>query len=314
MKFVVSDRVFLLDVLFEVESRSKDMHSAELCCDLAESIAVVKDAVDPATARITKVVKEQPQKKELNTTETESPLPEEDTRDSEDGTGALPVVGDASIDTELSRSCDTILVAIAGEAGRMSKEMRADEFRRLLMVYSLLPFQADDLVGTFEGEIAKRRKHLKSSSRDMNVGTLLREAATNTSTVNTTLFGEPAEDSRINAIKSGIKSFFRYPDSDGTEDGDEEKKISEELCEMIQNSAASTLKAAQILEEIGSASLVTPDDVIQNLGAGAAFELGRCKELIENYRRIEFSTGTRRSRHGEGRRDIAKRVLSRLMP
>ena len=193
MKFVSSDRVFLLDVLFEVENRSKDMHSAELCCDLAESIAVVKDAVDPATARSTKAVKEQPQKKELNTTETESPLPEEDTRDSEDETRALPVVGDASIDTELSRSCDTILVAIAGEAGRMSKEMRADDFRRLLMVYSLLPFKADDLVGAFEDEIVKRWKHLKLSSRDTSVGPLIREAATKTSTVNTTLFGEPAE-------------------------------------------------------------------------------------------------------------------------
>jgi hypothetical protein len=181
------------------------------------------------------------------------------------------------------------------------------------MVYSLRPFQADDLIGTLDGEISKRGKHLKSS-RDVNVGALLREAATNTSAVNTILFDEPAEDSRINAIKNGIKSFFRYPDSDGTEDGDEEKKISELLSEMIQNSAASTLKAAQILEEIGSASLVTPDDVIQNLGAGAAFELGRCKELIESYRRIEFSDGTRRSRYGKGRKDIAKRVLSRLMP
>jgi hypothetical protein len=314
MNFVSSDRVFLLDVLFEVENRSKDMNSAELCCDLAESIAVVKEAVDPANARVTKYVKEQPQKKELNTTETKSHLPENDTRDSQDGTGALPVVGDASIDTEMARSCDTILVAVAVEAGRMSKDLRADAFRRLLMVYSLLPFQADDLVDTIEGEIAKRRKHLKSSSRDMSVGALLREAATNTNAVNATLFGEPAEDSRINAIKNGIKSFFRYPDSDGTEDGDEEKKISEELSEMIRNSAASTFKAAQILEEIGSASLVTPDDVIQNLEAGAAFELGRCKELIENYRRIEFSTGTRRSRYGKGRKDIAKRVLSRLMP
>jgi hypothetical protein len=313
MKFVASDRVFLLDVLFEIENRSKDMKSAELCCDLAESIAVVKDAVDTATTRVTKSVKEQPQRKELNTTETKSPLPEEDTRDSEDGAGAPPVVGDASIDAELSRSCDSILVAIAAEAGRMSTELRADEIRRLLMVYSLLPFRADDLIGTLDGEISKRGNHLKSS-RDVNVGALLREAATNTSAVNTILFDEPAEDSRINAIKNGIKSFFRYPDSDGTEDGDEEKKISELLSEMIQNSAASTLKAAQILEEIGSASLVTPDDVIQNLGAGAAFELGRCKELIESYRRIEFSDGTRRSRYGKGRKDIAKRVLSRLMP
>jgi hypothetical protein len=57
------------------------------------------------------------------------------------------------------------------------------------------------------------------------------------------------------------------------------------------------------------------DSLLASLHEDAAFELGRAIELIENYKRIEFSTGRRRSRYdSERRKEIAKRVLSRLIP
>ena len=84
---------------------------------------------------------------------------------------------------------------------------------------------------------------------------------------------------------------------------------------MIRESTAIASKAADRAEELRSASGVSLDSLVQNLKQGSAFELGRCNELIENYRRVEFSTGKQRSRYDRERtKDIAKRVLSRLLP
>ena len=47
--------------------------------------------------------------------------------------------------------------------------------------------------------------------------------------------------------------------------------------------------------------------------SAAAFELGRCRELIDAYRRLEFDSGTRRGRFtGYKRKNIGNRILSRL--
>ena len=91
--------------------------------------------------------------------------------------------------------------------------------------------------------------------------------------------------------------------------------MSEELASLIQRAAAQTSKAKRRVDALGKGARFSIDDVVEDVDQSVALELGRCQELVESYRRIEFSTGTQRSRYDkERRKDISKRVLSRLSP
>jgi hypothetical protein len=153
-----------------------------------------------------------------------------------------------------------------------------------------------------ELEIVKRKKILLSSSDDTSMVHLMDEAETMSITLNTTLFGGANGESRMDAIKKGIKSFFftSLDDTDSETRNDAgvfeaEHVLAEDISALIQDSVARTSRAAQRLVAIEKATRVSPDRVFQNMEESTAFELGRCDELIQQYRRIEFSTGTHRS-------------------
>ena len=329
MKYVASDRVFLLDVLYEVKKKSENVTRGTELCDLAESLAAVKEGMATPTALKQRNNERHPQSQDesgeggniiiKDDKDTGISASRVDDELEEAVTDSSSVFAEASIEDQLSGICDELLTTVKAKATDMVMELGADEIRRLLMVFSLLPFEADEMVHAMDEELSRRMDHLRSAvSNGVQVNNLLREAATNASTVNNTLFGESKDDDSpfLDQIKNGLLKFFRSSTTSDHETCDmEAPTVSDELSAMIQNSAASTTKAAQILEEIGSAALVSTDDIIQNIEEGAAFELGRCRELVNNYRRIDFSTGTFRSRHDrERRKDIAKRVLSRLIP
>ena len=143
----------------------------------------------------------------------------------------------------------------------------------------------------------------------------MRKTKSKAVSVNTTLFGDENSDSPFSAIKNGIRSFFQG--SEGSEDAEkkDENNLTDELISLIQESTASASNAANRAEKLRLSSGVSLDSMLQDLKLGTGFELGRCNELIENYRRIEFSTGEQRSRYDRERtKDVAKRVLSRLLP
>ena len=127
---------------------------------------------------------------------------------------------------------------------------------------------------------------------------------------NTTIHGRNGDDSNpVAALKKGIKSLF----SPSTE---QEKEISEEMQRFTSEIGSLLNRVAALdkcMEQIGIASNVHTDTALQRIMEGANFELGRCHDLIDNYRRIEFSTGRRRSRY-DYNKDIGKRLLSRLIP
>ena len=103
--------------------------------------------------------------------------------------------------------------------------------------------------------------------------------------------------------------------SSTSDDGTSESNLlSEELAHLIQSSVALTTDATRIAKSWKIGSRRSLDSMLNSVDVGSAFELGRCQELIENYQLIEFSTGALGSRVDERRNDIAKRVLSRLLP
>jgi hypothetical protein len=316
MHFFRSDRRFLLDVLLEVQKNASRLSTASELCGLAESLAVIKEAVRSGDSA--RVKKEMP----AETENSENPQIDLNITDSKaiensDKDDPPPLIDDASIDVKLVDTCDGLLNSVANHANEVVGKLRADELRRLLAVYALLPFQADYLIDTIEKEVEKRMGYLTSMSSTDVVEDLLQEAAANSMAVNKTLFGEShAGDSPLSAIKKGLRSLFMSSDSaEHISDDNVANMLTAEVSSMIQEAADSAYKAVRRLEGIGSAALVSPDRIIQDIEEGAAFELGRCQELIKSYRRVEFSTGRRKSRYDKvRRRDISKRVLSRLLP
>lgn len=315
MKFASSDRRFLLDVLIEMEKKADNLTNSDLC-DLVESLATIKDVV--SSGFVDK--KDVNQKKrdgdntDLNSTSA--------AHESDRSPGETPLnvdlaklqKDDASINGELSRKCGECISRIISRSQEQLQHLQAAELTRLLSVCTLLPFQADTLVDSIEAEVAKRKQQLLGVS-SCNLADLIKDAAKLTDSLNRTVFGDSNGVSPLDHIKKGIKSFFSAEGkiNDDQDQNDLENSVSEEISSLIQRAAALTSQANSKLEALGEGTLFSMDGVIEDMNKAVALELGRCQELIESYRRIEFSTGTQRSRYDkERRKDISKRVLSRL--
>ncbi|KAL3913357.1 MAG: hypothetical protein SGARI_000695 [Bacillariaceae sp.] len=155
-------------------------------------------------------------------------------------------------------------------------------------------------------------------SENRTLDRLLRDADKKASIVRSTLY-EEADKSFLDNIKTGFMSLFgsTSDDESGTEETDIDEKdvdMTEEIAGMIQASIESTSAAASRAQSEEVVLQVRVGNVLDSLREDVSFELGRALELIENYDRIEFSTGKRRSRYdSERRKEIAKRVLGRLL-
>lgn len=314
MKFSSSDQMLLLLVLKEVQTKVTNLQSVAELCSLAETLALLKDTLQPndlASGTGAETSTDEKAKDETDGKESLSETTQE--LSSQDEESVIPV-DHSAIDEEMKRACNELLVSIADRAKAMTAKLTAQDIRRLLAVYSLLPFQADDLINHLEEEISKRLSYLEGSASG-SLENWLKRAKYKSDSVNSMLF-EDTESSRFDCIKNGIMSLFRASDvNESVDEEGGENGLPEELATMIQESIALTSKAANRAEGMRNALRVSLDSILNGLNEGSSFELGRCQELIENYRRVEFSTGTLRSRYDkERRKDIAKRVLSRLLP
>jgi hypothetical protein len=317
MKYYSSDPMFLVNVLNEVQAKTTNLQTATELCTLSEAIAMLKEALKPGDAkRATTVDSNADENAPFNIDQGDgdqsSDQPTHGTSSPEEESSTP--LDDASVEEELKHACDALLQSIASQAKDMTDRLTTGEIRRLLVVYALLPFEANDLIDHLDEEVSCRLSYLQGSS-SVSLESLLRRAQSKSMAVNATLFKDTSS-SRFGSIKNGIMSMFRFSDSSETTDENaEENNLTEELACLIQESIASTSAAAERAEKTQTATRMSLDSILQSLDEGSAFELGRCQELIENYRRIEFSTGTLRSRYDKERRqDIAKRVLSRLIP
>ncbi|KAG7351141.1 hypothetical protein IV203_010501 [Nitzschia inconspicua] len=218
---------------------------------------------------------------------------------------------------ELNTAVDGVLDSIGSVVQELCPRLTAKDIRRILEVYSLLPFQADDMVDAIANEVVGRLSAIEELSKNRTLDDLLADAKQKSAIVKSTLY-EEADKSFLDSIKSGFLSLFGSNNDEQKEDEeepDERTVMTERIASMIQDSVATTSKAAERAQAEESILLTTLDESLLLLREEVSFELGQCVELIENYRRIEFSTGKRRSRYDRDRRnDIAKRVLSRLFP
>jgi hypothetical protein len=284
MNVMYTDKPFLLDVLRCVLTTIPLLEDGSQYCDIVESLGALKVSLDT-------------------------------------GAGGENVT---SVELELAELSEIVLSAVAVQTMEHVGSLSAVELRRLLTVYSLSPFKSDDLVNSMETEVIRREELLDSPESRERGRELLRSAASSAKTVISAFTEEPADGgSALSAIKNGLWSMFRQSNakenaandeedaSDDIPDDIEEGSVQEKLHIDIERALRSIVEAADYLERPGDASFISE----RLLEGGVLFELGRCRELVEHYRRIDFDSGSSTSRFDQERRRVmVKRVLSRLHP
>jgi hypothetical protein len=302
-------------VLSQALHRIKDMFSrpvtSKAICTFAEDVGLVRESLS-GQQRIKHTDSDT-----ISPGKTENASNHQDVKDQE-----MEVEESSSGDLEdedLLALTDELLCLVAKAASDMSKSFAAGEIRRLLEVYSLLPFQADEMVQLLASEVSERLTAIEELSGNQALGLLLKNADEKASVFKRTLYEESDDKSFFDSMKTGFMSLFgsKTEENTNTEDGDIDSSdaLTEQIASMLQASIAATSAASHSAQAEESALQMRLDSLLASLHEDAAFELGRAIELIENYKRIEFSTGRRRSRYdSERRKEIAKRVLSRLIP
>lgn len=324
------DRALLIKVLALIEPTISSISKESDLCDLAESLVTIRNYLSNEVQHSSnmthtrnsdtvafRLMQEQNTTIVANTTGTNETIQDGNTTEQiNNSTLPDPVVSE--YDT-LRDACARMLSILGAYATERVSTLKVDSLCRLLAVYSLSPFQADTFVDACDSEVSHRQKLLESAASVASVEDLLQQAAKNAIEANSTVFGKNDDDSRMSlaALKKGLKSIFSPSTADNNNDNDkiaeEMKKFTEEVGILVDRVTAAVTRVEECMGQIGSASNVHTDTLLQGIQGGANFELGRCRELIDNYRRINFSTGRRLSRY-DFDRDLGKRLLSRLIP
>ena len=304
-----TDQHTLLKVLELIEPKLSSISSEHDLCEIAESLAVIIQCLSSSSipslssANVTVTANNGTEKKLTVDIGTDSRYRNLQMTDGEPET--------------LYQTSTRMLSSVAMYAAERVANLKTGNICRLLAVYSLLPFQADGFIEACEGEVTKRQTLVEAASSTISVEDLLRRAAKQAMSANATVFGLISDDgsSTLDSLKKGLKLLFSNRNDEEKEIADEMQRFTNEVRSLLDRVTASVTEVDACMERIGIASNVHTDTALQRIVEGVNFDLGHCHELIDHYRRIDFSTGRRRSRYDYVRaRDLGKRMLSRLIP
>ena len=315
MRVAFVDKRPILEFLKVLEQRiAMNLQDETVICDMMNSLGLLKIAMEEAGDK-SEVFPSHEIVVDSNRTSMSV------TRD-----GTLTHDGTVVSDADIEELCSMLLIQLSTRAVEMVSELNAQSLRAILMLVSLLPLQADDCVNAIDCEVATRIV-LHEATPHRNVDELLQSIALETINARRILFGDdlPKQSKTpLNGLKNGLKAMFgatSMPDN-----GDSEKEVdaaamessaisSDDLAASLKQALQSIEESALALQTAAFAAHTSFDRLIASPQREALLELGRCAELIEQYRRIDFVSGSRLSRlDQERRRDIAKRVLSRKLP
>lgn len=290
---IIQDETVICDMM---NSLGFLMRTMEVAKETAEELSSPADSVDPKTTM---------------TTLTDSNPPRSET--------AVP-------DADVVDLCAELLTRLAARAASNISRFKTKSLRAIMMLVSLLPLQSDECVDAIHCEVVKRIRLLEDSQHN-NIDELLRNIALEASKTRRILFGDdqPRDSKSIFAgLQNGLKALFgcsATPDISDDESENVEAIVAsneiniDDLKASLKHSLQSIEDSALAIRNATEASQTSLGRLIASPQQESLFELGRCIELIEQYRRIDFSSGSRRSRlDEERRRDMAKRLLSRKLP
>jgi hypothetical protein len=321
-------------VLYQMRERISSIDDVEDICMLAESIGSIESYLhtihvrddDDSPSKMTPTGSDYKRidgcnDMVKNNAESEDIVEKETAKDVTSAAAQNKAV-EASGVSGLLEACDDLFTALANKCSLLAGIMKPKEVRRILVVCSMTPIRADGLIDIIASEIQNRKEKLQCAQEIQNGKNLLSEAVANAKSAQSLLCGSNKEDSTFKAIRKGLRSFFR-----SSEDADEipntetidmdvlEIDETEKLQIALEAALRSIIDLGDYADHVESSCCVTILDIQHQLEEGTLFDLGRCEELINLYRRIDFHESIRLSRFDDDRRtEMAKGVLTRLLP
>jgi hypothetical protein len=216
---------------------------------------------------------------------------------------------------DIRKNCTKLLLLLAGNIRSGICDMKAVNLQKVLTVLCSMPLKDDHLIGEIELEIVQRIKVLQDFDRE-NLEELLGTAASILSSMK-----RKGGSSSLYQIKNGLRSVLGMPsplNCDEVKGSDLSLRVPEEsnsIPRQLENAMDCIAAAYEKIEKTERICQVSVHDEIISCKRGMLFQLGRCLESIEQYRRIDFASGLQRSRLDENRRrTLTKRPLSRQLP
>jgi hypothetical protein len=305
MDFMSSDLFSLAQALRAFELRSlSDIQLSELC-GLVESLARVKR---PFLDSKTISVPEEP--RQPSSTESLSDNPSKIY--SNDGESVIASLSEEQIlRKEISHLSRSILANAIAHAAQNVANLSPEQLRRFLVVVTMSPLEAHVFVESVERELLSRTIDKSQQSKSLeSILAIVADTAKQSRSLLSVKSGQG--DTPLTALKSGLRSLFFNTEQDNSESSEKWHQEVQEVTDLLNETMTHALYVADRLRAVTNVTGSGIDRILQSIEEGSNFELGRCKELIEAYHRIDFQTGTWHSRYDkERRKDIGKRLLSR---
>lgn len=227
-------------------------------------------------------------------------------------------------DEQIRDACDHIMSLFASRASTMVSQLRAGSLRTILTTLSSLPSQDDELIRVIEREVKFRLSMLMKTGHS-NIAELLDKATASATAVDRILFGSHGDSSStLSALKHRLKALFGSSGDGlvGEEETNDEtirpltaSAIRDKLRLKLKEALHYITAAAAKVETSTKVCHVSIDRSINTAEHDVLFELGRCSELIDKYRRPDFAFGAGQRRVDRNRGlDMTKRAQSRLLP
>lgn len=214
------------------------------------------------------------------------------------------------IKAEILALTQRILVSATDEAAGKVIEFSPEQLRRLMIVVTMLPFEAGVLVDAVTKEVISRTSDKSQQLKSLE--TMMSKADDTVTLIGKSLSGKEGNHSSFAELRNSLWSRFFRSEECIDPPLEQQSQQFEDMRNLLNEAATQTVDIVNRLRAITKISGSGIDKILQNIEEGANFELGRCKELIASYRRIDFQNGTRQTRYDkERRKDIGKRLLSR---
>jgi hypothetical protein len=207
---------------------------------------------------------------------------------------------------------ESLMNVLASRSMELLDAMSPAELRRLLSIYALAPFRADEFIAAMEIEVEKRKK-LLTEHVDTQWLDRLTACAVQASKLRRKFNGE--HDNPLASIATKMKSFFRSNEHEKVSSKLEAEGFAESDIETTDKTFKSIIDFSRYASTLSAARGSYVDHATQQIHQGVLFELGRCTELINQYRTVDFESGKQTSRPDQRQqRVMTKLLLSRMMP
>lgn len=218
--------------------------------------------------------------------------------------------------SNLLAHCNKVLAALSEKITSEINQLTASQMRKVLQAYHIMPFQADEMVNTIEAEVKLRVSALadmsaaSSEGSSSSIQSLIRHSSDRFVDAVSIL-------SELSSKEGNLSSTNNYESvADKSSSKDQSILFTEELSRVkdhMNRAIAAVCEATTRLERIERGAQMSVESSLRSVQNSAAFELGRCQELIDGYRLFEFDSGSHRRRFTGGKKkNVGKRILSRL--